>query len=91
MKPGGMGIFQIPQDLHLDKTYEDFNIATPEERTKHFGQYDHVRIYGKDYFERLRKGGFTVKELDYSKTISKEKVDKFRLTEGEILPVCYKK
>lgn len=91
MKTGGMGIFQIPQDLHLDKTYEDFNITTPEERTKHFGQYDHVRIYGKDYFERLRKTGFTVKELDYSKTISKEKVDEFRLADGEILPVCYKK
>jgi len=91
MKTGGMGIFQIPQDLNLEKTYEDYNITTPEERTKHFGQYDHVRIYGKDYFERLRKGGFIVKELDYSKTLSKEKVDKFRLAEGEILPVCFKK
>lgn len=91
MKPGGMGIFQIPQDLNLEKSYEDYNIITAEERAKHFGQYDHVRIYGKDYFERLRKGGFTVKEVDYSKTLSKENVDKYRLAEGEILPVCYKK
>jgi SAM-dependent methyltransferase len=90
MKHGGMGIFQVPQDITLHKTYEDFSITSPEERKKYFGQYDHVRVYGSDYFDRLRKGGFTVKELDYSEKLPKELVDKFRLMEGEILPVCYK-
>jgi len=90
LKPGGMGVFQIPQDLNLEKTYEDNSITSQEERKKHFGQYDHVRIYGKDYFDRLRKAGFTVKEVDYSKTISTEIVDKYRLIPGEILPVCLK-
>ena len=90
MKPGGMGIFQIPQDLLLEKTFEDLSITSPEERKKHFGQYDHVRIYGRDYFDRLRKAGFKVDEVIYSKTISDELVDKYRLTKGEILPVCYK-
>jgi len=90
LKPGGMGIFQIPQDLSLEKTYEDFSITSAEERAKHFGQYDHVRVYGKDYFDRLRKVGFKVKEVDYSKTISNNLVDKYRLTKGEILPVCIK-
>jgi len=90
LKPSGMGIFQIPQDLSLEKTYEDFNITSEEERKKHFGQYDHVRIYGKDYFDRLRKVGFKVEEVNYSKTIANELVDKYRLTKGEILPVCIK-
>jgi len=90
LKPKGMGIFQIPQDLSLEKTYEDFSITSPEERAKHFGQYDHVRVYGKDYFNRLRKAGFNVEEVDYSKTISDKLVDKYRLAKGEILPVCYK-
>ena len=90
LKSGGMGIFQIPQDLSLEKTYEDFSITSAEERKKHFGQYDHVRIYGKDYFNRLRKVGFKVEEVDYSKTISIDLVDKYRLTKGEILPVCFK-
>jgi len=66
LKPGGMGVFQIPQDLSLEKTYEDFSITSKEDRKKHFGQYDHVRVYGKDYFDRLRKVGFTVNEVDYS-------------------------
>ena len=90
LKPKGIGIFQVPQDLSLDNTYEDFSITSEEERKKHFGQYDHVRIYGKDYFDRLRKVGFTVKEVDYSKTVSTGIVDKYRLTPGEILPVCFK-
>ena len=91
MKSGGIGIFQIPQDLNLKKTYEDFSITSPEERSIHFGQYDHVRIYGKDYFNRLRSVGFEVKEVNYSKTLTPEIIDKYRLVRNEILPVCHKK
>ncbi len=90
LKPNGMAILQIPQDLSLEKTYEDFSITSEEERAKHFGQYDHVRIYGKDYFDKLRSVGFKVEEVDYSKTISSELVKKYCLTKGEILPVCFK-
>ena len=90
MKPGGWGIFQIPQDLSLEKSYEDFSIKDPEERARHFGQYDHVRIYGKDYFDRLRKAGFGVKEIDYSSLLSPELVERYRLAKGEILPLCTK-
>ena len=90
LKPGGLGIFQIPQDLTLDATYEDFSITSKEERKKHFGQYDHVRIYGKDYFDKLRTIGFNVQEVDYSKTLNSELVTKYCLTKGEILPVCTK-
>ncbi|WP_298365294.1 class I SAM-dependent methyltransferase [uncultured Lutibacter sp.] len=90
LKKGGFGIFQIPQDLNREETYEDFSIVSPEERALHFGQYDHVRVYGKDYFDRLRNVGFTVDEVDYSKTISKDLITKYCLVKGEILPVCTK-
>lgn len=90
LKPGGMGIFQIPQDYSREKTYEDFTIKSPSERAKHFGQYDHVRVYGKDYFERLRAVGFKVHEVNYSKKISPEEIEKYRLMKDEILPVCFK-
>ena len=75
LKPGGIGIFQIPQDLSLEQSYEDANITSPEERAAHFGQYDHVRIYGKDYFDRLRKVGFKVNEIDYSAQLSPDLVE----------------
>jgi hypothetical protein len=42
-----------------------------KERAKIFGQYDHVRIYGRDYFDKLRRSiGFTVVEEDYTNKIA---------------------
>ena len=90
MKKGGMGIFQIPQDLNRATTFEDDSITDPKERAKIFGQYDHVRVYGRDYFDKLRSVGFTVEEVDYTQKISSELYDSYRLMEGEILPVVFK-
>lgn len=90
LKPGGFGIFQIPQDLERATTFEDDSITDPKERAKIFGQYDHVRVYGRDYFDKLRSIGFDVDEVDYTKKIAPELVERFSLAKGEILPVCYK-
>lgn len=90
LKKGGLGIFQVPQDLSRETTYEDVNITDPKERTKHFGQYDHVRVYGKDYFDKLRAVGFDVTAIDYSTKISPHLFDRYRLAKGELLPVCVK-
>ncbi|RTY87529.1 class I SAM-dependent methyltransferase [Flavobacterium sp. GT3R68] len=90
LKPGGMGIFQIPQDLSREKTFADDSITDQKERARIFGQYDHVRIYGRDYFDKLRSIGFTVIEEDYTKKIAPELVEKYCLAKGEIIPVCFK-
>jgi len=90
LKPGGMSILQIPQDLNREKTFEDNSITDPSERAKIFGQYDHVRVYGRDYFDKLRSIGFKVNEIEYSKSLSEVQIDKYRLAKGEILPICYK-
>jgi len=90
MKPGGWGIFQIPQDLKREETFEDNSITDRKERARIFGQYDHVRIYGRDYFDKLRSIGFTVEEVDYTHTLPKEEVEKYRLAKGEIIPFVSK-
>ena len=90
LKPGGFGIFQIPQDLNRETTYEDFSITTAEERKIHFGQYDHVRIYGKDYFNKLIDIGFLVEEINPRDITSEELIQKYCLSPQEILPVCRK-
>ena len=90
LKPGGMAILQIPQDLSRAKTFADDSITDPKERAKVFGQYDHVRIYGRDYFDKLRTIGFKVHEVDYTAQLDAAEVDKYRLAKGEILPVCFK-
>jgi hypothetical protein len=90
MKKGGMGVFQIPQDLNRESTFEDNSITDRKERAKIFGQYDHVRVYGRDYFDTLRSIGFKVKEIDYTSKLSEEKIERYGLAKGEIIPVVYK-
>lgn len=90
LKPGGMAILQIPQDLEREVTFEDDSITDEKERTKIFGQYDHVRVYGRDYFEKLRSIGFSVNEVDYTTKFSEAEIEKYCLMKGEIIPVCFK-
>ncbi len=90
LKKGGFGVFQIPQDMSRENTFEDASITDKKERTKIFGQYDHVRVYGRDYFNKLRSVGFKVDEVDYTQRITPEELERFCLMKNEILPVCYK-
>jgi SAM-dependent methyltransferase len=90
MKPGGWGIFQVPQDFSLEKTYEDTTITSPEEREKHFWQKDHVRLFGADYPDWLRNAGFEVEEYKPVELFSKELVDRYRLMEKEVLYIAKK-
>ncbi|WP_422107430.1 class I SAM-dependent methyltransferase [Winogradskyella sp.] len=90
MKPNGWGIFQVPQDLNRDITFEDDSITDKAERAKIFGQYDHVRIYGRDYFDKLRSIGFKVEEVNYTSQLSSDDIDRYRLALGEIIPLVKK-
>lgn len=90
LKPKGMAILQIPQDLDRKTTFEDNNIVDPKERAKIFGQYDHLRVYGLDFFDKLRSIGFEVKEEDFTAEMKDSEIDYYRLQKGEIIPVCFK-
>lgn len=90
MKKGGYGIFQVPQDFSKETTYEDPSITSPEEREKHFWQYDHVRLFGKDYPEWLKSVGFNIVEYIPENKISPELFDRYRLMKNEILYIAFK-
>jgi SAM-dependent methyltransferase len=90
MKVGGIGIFQIPQDLSRATTFQDNSITDKKERAKIFGQYDHVRIYGRDYFNKLRSIGFKVEEVNYTSNLLEEDIARYCLAKGEIIPVVSK-
>ena len=90
MKKGGWGIFQVPQDINRAHTFEDDTITDPAERTRIFGQYDHVRVYGLDYFDRLRQVGFEVEKIAYSTHFTAEEIERYRIVPQEILPLCKK-
>ena len=90
MKKDGWGIFQVPLEYSFATTYEDFTITDPLEREKAFRQKDHVRIYGRDYKDRLTSAGFKVKEDDYVKSLSNQEIKKYRLAPDDLIYFCSK-
>ncbi len=70
LKPKGFAILQTPIDDTRDTTDEDFTVTDPQERLRRFGQTDHVRVYGRDFFDRLRQSGWDVTHDRFVKTFS---------------------
>ncbi len=77
LNPEGFAILQVPIEKDLAVTFEDPLITEPAERTKIFGQFDHVRLYGNDYKDRLIKAGFNVEVDKFAYSLSEEFLDKF--------------
>lgn len=65
----GVAILTVPQVERLTTTFEDPSITTREQRFKFYGQWDHVRLFGEDFKDRVTEVGFTVHEIS-SKSFS---------------------
>lgn len=90
LKPTGWGILQSPINYSRETTYEDSSITDPKERAAHFGQHDHLREYGCDYAQRLRKSGFLVEKNRFVETLSAEDQKRYALPLDEVLYVVSK-
>lgn len=88
LAPGGWAIVQSPVDPRRERTFEDPSIVSPEERLGAFGQHDHLRIYGRDYPERLRAAGFAVTVDPYPRRLGPEAVRRYALEEREAVFRC---
>jgi SAM-dependent methyltransferase len=89
LKPGGWAMLQVPLDLSRD-TFEDPTITDPRERMRLFGQYDHVRIYGRDFEARLRDAGFDVELVRYAEELPDDQVERMGLDRNERVNLCRK-
>ena len=78
LKPGGWAILMVPINPNVD-TWEDPTITDPEERKRNFGQYDHVRQFGRDYAQVLEKAGFTVDADRIYYDLTEEQRERMRL------------
>lgn len=85
LAPGGMAVLMVPVDMHRAVTDEDPTVTDPQERIKRFGQFDHVRQYGRDYADRLRNAGFSVIEDALTERISPEQVFRYGLLRTEVV------
>ena len=90
LKPRGTAILQVPLEEDRENTFEDDSITDQQERTRIFGQYDHVRIYGQDYYKRLQEVGFEAIPMDFIKEVTEDDIQHFALP-SERIPVVTKK
>ncbi len=86
LKPTGWAILQTPYSPITKKTIEDSSIVDPIEREQKYGQSDHVRLYGLDYFNRLKIVGFDV----HSAMPSEANKKLYALGSRENLIICHK-
>ena len=90
LNKNGTAILQVPINQKSRKTFEDSSIVDKKERIEKFGQYDHIRLYGLDYFKKLESFGFKVDPLKYSKKFTESEIIKYGIIRDEIIPVCKK-
>ncbi len=90
LKKGGWAILQVPLDCNLETTYEDLSITDPKQREKLFGQYDHVRLYGRDYGSILAQSGLKIDENNFVNEIGDTLAERYRLDKTELLYVAVK-
>ena len=91
LKPGGTAILQVPIALKLKNTYENSEITTKKEREEHFGQFDHVRLYGADYKKRLENAGFKVLKIKPgTKEWALNDIERYGLNKNEYLYIALK-
>ncbi|MEM9023365.1 MAG: methyltransferase domain-containing protein, partial [Bacteroidota bacterium] len=87
LKPGGQAILQVPIGLTLEQTIEDPSITDPAEREVRFGQFDHLRIYGQDYSDRLAEAGFDVQVHYPQQFLGEELIERHALIGEELVYV----
>ncbi len=86
--PDGWVLLMVPQDLHRDETYEDPAIAGPAARRAAYWQHDHVRLYGRDFADRVRAAGLAVETIVMSEALGPADAARHGLIPGDLIHLC---
>lgn len=86
LKPGGIAFVQVPyRDSVLTEEDPD---ASPEERTRRFGQVDHIRYYGTDFNDRLRDNGFDISYRTAADIVPEKRRKRCNILAADPLWIC---
>ena len=88
LRPGGWAILMVPISGKI--TFEDPSITDPEERERFFGQWDHVRMYGADFADRLERAGFDVDVVGYAGELGERRMWRYGLGTSDDIFLCTK-
>lgn len=86
--PGGWVQLMVPQDLGRAETYEDPGITAPSARREAFWQDDHVRLYGRDFADRIRAAGFDVEVIVMAERLGAEASARHGLLPVDLIHLC---
>jgi len=86
LKVGGFFYFSVPIVANWENTFEDLGCSDKSQRQLYFGQHDHLRIYGRDIFDRANAAGFTVREF----IATEPTVSKYGIERGDTIFICTK-
>ena len=64
LRPSGSFICSFPMDPNVELLDEDPSVQTEEERVTHFGQNDHLRVFGMKADRFLMEAGFEVERIE---------------------------
>lgn len=85
ISPAGFGVLIVPMNLASDHTVEAPEGATPEDRLRLFGQTDHVRMYGRDFSQRLADADFLITEFSCQTLVTPEEKARHSLNDADII------
>ena len=88
LRPGGWAVLQVPISLKLRETLEEPALTDPSERNTRFGDPAHVRLYAKDYGQRLSDAGLDVALVDPLQTLGARSVARYALLPAEQIYLC---
>ena len=90
LKPGGYGVLQTPFSRFLTHTFQDPSINTEPLRWSYYGQEDHVRLFGRDLFDKIKDAGFVLDLKLHADFFSAEETSRYGLCEKEDLILVVK-
>lgn len=82
----GWAILVVP--INAKQTFEDAAVTDPKEREKAFGQWDHVRVYGPDFIDRIKEAGFHVEKFTPVDFLSETQIRQYGTTRDSSLYYC---
>jgi SAM-dependent methyltransferase len=87
---GGTAYVMVPIDHTRARTYEDAAVTSPQLRQEAYWQADHVRLYARDFIDRLAEPGFSVATKSPATTLGEATARRYGLICQDLIFVCHK-
>lgn len=87
LKKGGFAILQVPISAEIENTLEAKKDWTSKQKIKKLGQFDHLRLYGKNFKSILSNHGFDPLFWNFEKP---EEINQYRLNHNEFVIIATK-